>query len=210
MALVDVTLHVGDRRLPREIRRFLRDAERRIAEFTEASRHHPIPAFVPSDFAAAYRVLAAIEEQSLAAGSLFCEWGSGFGVVTCLAAWLEFEAYGIEIEDALVNEAVALADDYGIAAEFATGNFVPPGADLLAGGPGELAWLATEGESPYEEWGVEIDDFDIIYAYPWPGEADLLGQLFDQYAAEGALLVTYDGLDDLRVRRRVRPRRSRR
>lgn len=209
MALVDVKLHARDERLPRDIRRFVRDAERRIDEFTEASRHHPIPAFVPSDFAAAYWALAAIAEYGLAPGSLFCEWGSGFGVVTCLAAWLEFEAYGIEIETDLIQEAEALAHDYEIDAEFVEGNFVPPGADVMAASPGEISWLATTGGDPYAELGLNVRDFDVIYAYPWPGEDDLVGQLFDRYAAADALLVTYDGLEHLRVRRRVAHRRRR-
>lgn len=209
MALVDVMLHTRDDRLPREIRKFLRDAERRIEDFTEESRNHPIPAFVPSDFAAAYWALAAIEEHRMAPGTLFCEWGSGFGVVTCLAAYLEFEAYGIEIEPELVAEAESLAHDYEIAAEFIEGNFVPPGAEVMAVTPGEVSWLATEGGDPYLELGLDVNDFDVIYAYPWPGEDDLLGQLFDQYGADDALLVTYDGLEHLRVRRRVARRRPR-
>ncbi|MBX3440523.1 MAG: hypothetical protein KF861_23740 [Planctomycetaceae bacterium] len=209
MALVEVKLHINESRLPPEIRLFLRDAEQRIEEFTEATRNHPVPAFVPSDFAAAYAALATIEEQGLAPGSLFCEWGSGFGVVTCLAAKLDFESYGIEIEPDLVREAELLARDHEISAEFVAGNFVPPGAELLAETPGEVAWLATDGANAYEEMGLNIDDFDVIYAYPWPGEDDLLGHLFDQYGADGALLVTYEGLDELRARRRVRRRQRR-
>jgi hypothetical protein len=206
MALVDVTVHVKEGRPPEEVWRFLREAERRIEEFTEATRNHPIPAFVPSDFMAAYGVLAVIDEQALAAGSLFCEWGSGFGVVTCLAAYLEFEAYGIEIEPALVREAEQIAADFDLPAQFAEGNFVPPDAEGLAATPGEVSWLATEGRNAYEELGLNVDDFDVIYAYPWPGEDDILGDLFERFAADGALLVTYNGVEDFRVRRRIRRR----
>jgi hypothetical protein len=206
MALVDVAIDVKAGRPPEEMRRFLREAERRIEEFTEATRNHPIPAFVPSDFMAAYGVLAAIEEQSLAAGSLFCEWGSGFGIVTCLAAFREFEAYGIEIEPALVREAEQIASDFDLSAQFVEGNFVPPDAEGLAATPGEVAWLSMEGRNSYAELGLNVDDFDIIYAYPWPGEDDILGELFHRFAAEGALLVTYNGVEDFRVRRRIRRR----
>ncbi len=210
MALDDVTLHTREDRLPSEIRKFLSEADRRIEDFTEAARNHPIPAFVPSDFTAAYWALSAIDELSLSAGSLFCEWGSGFGVVTCLAAWMEFESYGIEIEPELVTEADALARDFDLPAEFVAGNFVPSDAETLAVTPGEVAWLATEGADAYDELGMNLDDFDIIYAYPWPGEDDVLGHLFEQYAADGALLVTYNGIEDLRIRRKVRRRHSRR
>ena len=75
--------------------------------------------------------------------------------------------------------------------------------------PGEVAWLATEGADAYEALQIDLDDFDIIYAYPWPDEDDILGDVFDSYAAEGALLVTYNGIDDVRVRRKVNRRRRR-
>ena len=209
MALVQVDVKTSEGHLPRDAARLIRVATRRIDDFTENTRQQPIPAFVPSDFTAAYWTLAAIQEQSLAVGTLFCEWGSGFGVVTCLAALLEYEAYGIEIERELVAEAASLASDFDIAAEFAEGSFVPADADDIAVTPGEVAWLATEGADAYEALQIDLDDFDIIYAYPWPDEDDILGDVFDSYAAEGALLVTYNGIDDVRVRRKVNRRRRR-
>ncbi len=209
MALVEVDVKTSESRLPSPVEEFIREATQRIDDFTENTRQQPIPAFVPSDFIAAYWVLAAIQEQSLAVGSLFCEWGSGFGVVTCLAALLEYEAYGIEIERSLIAEAESLAVDFDIAAEFAVGSFVPADADDIAVTPGEVAWLATEGADAYESLQIDLDDFDIIYAYPWPDEDDILGDVFNSFAAEGALLVTYNGLDDVRVRRKVRRRRRR-
>ncbi|MCA9025274.1 MAG: hypothetical protein KDA86_08690 [Planctomycetaceae bacterium] len=209
MALVEVAVKMNEGRLPQEVARFLHVASKRIDDFTENTRRQPIPAFVPSDFVAAYWILSAIQEQSQAVGTLFCEWGSGFGVVTCLAALLEYEAYGIEIERTLVAEAEKLAADFDIPAEFVEGSFVPADADDIAVTPGEVAWLATEGPDAYEALQIELDDFDIIYAYPWPGEDDILGDVFEAYASEGALLVTYNGLEDMRVRRKVLRRRRR-
>lgn len=209
MSLVEVDVKVSTSRLSADVDRFICEATQRIDDFTENSRRQPIPAFVPSDFFAAYRVLAAIQEQSLAVGTLFCEWGSGFGVVTCLAAMLEYEAYGIEIERNLVEEAESLAADFDLPAQFAEGSFVPEDADVIAFTPGEVAWLSTEGANAYEALEIELDDFDIIYAYPWPDEDDILGDLFNSFASEGALLVTYNGIDDVRVRRKVYRRRRR-
>lgn len=150
MALVEVAVKMNEGRLPQEVARFLHVASKRIDDFTENTRRQPIPAFVPSDFVAAYWILSAIQEQSQAVGTLFCEWGSGFGVVTCLAALLEYEAYGIEIERTLVAEAEKLAADFDIPAEFVEGSFVPADADDIAVTPGEVAWLATEGPDAYE------------------------------------------------------------
>ncbi len=209
MAMVDVEVQSNAGRLPADVAKFIKDATQRIDDFTENTRRQPIPAFVPSDFEAAYWVLAAIQEQALSVGTLFCEWGSGFGVVTSLAALLEYEAYGIEIEQSLVTEAERLAADFDISAEFVQGSFIPPDADDIALTPGDVAWLATEGADAYEALQIDLDDFDIIYAYPWPDEDDILGEVFESFAAEGALLVTYNGLDDLRVRRKVHRRRRR-
>ena len=66
-------------------------------------------------------VLRALSEGGLARGWRFCEWGSGFGVVVGLAALVEFDACGIEIEALLVAEARKLADDFDLPVEFGQG-----------------------------------------------------------------------------------------
>ncbi len=162
MSLVDVELSLKSERLPREVRAFISRANRRIDEFTEARRSSPIPGFVPCDFESAYRTLAAIVESGVAAGSYFCEWGSGFGVVTCLAAMLEFDAHGIEIEPDLVEEATQLAVAGDLPVEFACGTFLPSEAQEMATSPGEFSWLAEGGADAYEELGLGIEDFDVI------------------------------------------------
>src|SRR5436309_15121193 len=102
MPLKDLDLPGGGAAPPADVRAFLREAERRIERFQRTSRS---PAFVPSDFAGAYGVLQALAAANLAPGNRFCEWGSGFGVVACLAAMLDFDAYGIEVEAELVDAA---------------------------------------------------------------------------------------------------------
>ncbi len=49
-----------------------------------------------------------------------------------------------------------------------------------------------------------IDDFDVIFAFPWPAEEEMYCDLFARFAASGALLVTYSALDDVRVYRNAR------
>src|SRR6516225_2515786 len=116
MPLVDVELPVGELTVPRDVRAFLREAERRIERFQATGRS---PGFVPSDYAGAYGVLTAVAAANLAPGSRFCEWGSGFGVVACLAAMAGFDACGIEIEAELVDAARRLADDFDLPVQFA-------------------------------------------------------------------------------------------
>ena len=84
--------------VPADIKAFLHEADRRIRRFHRRNRS---PAFVACNFAGAYGILEHLAAQAEAAGTLFCEWGSGFGVVACLAALLEFDACGIEVDGRL-------------------------------------------------------------------------------------------------------------
>jgi hypothetical protein len=147
-----------------------------------------------------------------APGDLFCEWGSGFGVVACLAAMLGFESCGIEIEGELVDAARALADDFGLSVEFIRGSFIPEGSDVCPDPDDGFAWLTTHDGGTQEELGLVPADFDTVFAYPWPDEERVVGELFERHAAVGAVLLTYHGNDVLRVRRKMgnKSRRQRR
>ena len=200
MPLVDLDLHVGALCLPHDVRSFLQEADRRIERFQLHSR---IPGFVPSDFARAYGVLRALSAAGLARGELFCEWGSGFGVVACLAALLDFDACGIEIEGELVDAAQQLADDFCLPVQFVRGSFIPSGGAARARAGAEFAWLTTDEAPAHTELGLTPDDFAVIFAYPWPDEERLTGDLFGRYAARGAVLVTYHEAEGFRVRRKT-------
>ncbi len=197
MPLVDLPLPADNAAIPGDVRAFLREADRRIEQFGRACR---VPGFVPSDFAGAYRLLRSLAEGVVPCGNLFCEWGSGFGVVTCLATMLDFDACGIEIEGELVDAARRLADDFDLPATFVRGSFIPAGSDL--GPETACAWLSVEGESAEPELGLGPADFDVIFAYPWPDEEGVVADLFEQHAAAGALLVSYHSCGDLRLRRK--------
>jgi hypothetical protein len=199
MPLLDLCLPIATDAPPREVRAFLREAGRRIDRF---QRDHLIPAFVPSDFTRTYAALQALAAGDLARGSLFCEWGSGFGVVACLASMLDFDAYGIEIEGELVDEAQRLADDFDLSVEFIRGSFIPPGSKGCFDPESGFSWLNPETGRAHEELGYDPDDFDVIFAYPWPDEEHGVGVLFEQYAGPGAVLLTYHGSDELRLRRK--------
>ena len=191
MPLRPVDLPHEELALPGDVRRFLREADRRIERFCQA---HWAPGFVASDFARVYAGLRRLEASDLAPGRCFCEWGSGFGVVCCLASMLGFDAWGIEIRGELVDASRRLAEDFGLPAEFALGSFVPPVAGLT-------------GRGGYEEIGLDVEDFDLIFAYPWPDEERRTAGLFHRHAHPGALLLTYHGGDELRLRRKVTRRR---
>ncbi len=200
MPLVDLPSFPPQPPLPRSVRRFLREANRRIRRFR---REYHVPAFVPGDFAGAYTALRALEASGEHPGCWFCEWGSGFGVTACLAAMLGYDARGIEIEGELVEAARLLADDFDLPVEFARGSFIPAGAEVVADAA-DCAWLTGLAGGGHEELDLGPEDFDVIFAYPWPDEEDLTAALFEAYAREGAVLVTDHETGGLRLRRKVR------
>jgi hypothetical protein len=202
MPLVEVDLVVDDEPLPANVAWLIADAQQRIETF---SNEHAVtvPAFVPSDFEVVYRGLAAIEARRLAAGRRFIEWGSGIGVITCLAEMVGFDAVGIEIESLLVEIANDLADEHDVKAQFACGSFIPSGAEPRLEMPDDVAWLATHGPDGYEELEAEADEFDVVFAYPWPGEEHVVFDLFSECASMGSLLLTYHGQEGLKLQRRV-------
>jgi hypothetical protein len=206
MPLVDLTLPVEPAPIPPDVRRFLREADRRIDGFEMAGR---VTGFVPSNYDGAYQVLRTLAGSNLPRGRQFCEWGSGFGVVASLAAMLDFDACGIEIDGGLVARARRLADDFELAVEFVHGSFVPPGAEGRVHTGGTYSWLTTEGDQAYEELGLDPDDMDVVFAYPWPDEEGITEELFERHAGPGAILVTFHGENDFRLRRKVERRKRR-
>jgi hypothetical protein len=203
MRLVEVNLEVPERPIPAPVAELLADAEHRIDELEEVSRA-AIPAFVPSDYRLVYGALATIMSANLATGRQFLEWGSGMGVIACLAETLGFDAAGIEIEPALVRIAEKIATKHNIDARFACGSFVPDGVEHRADLAGDVHWLSTSGADGYEELQLEIDDFDLIFAYPWPGEEQIIFDIFADRASVGTLLLTYHGQEGVRLQRKMR------
>ncbi len=203
MSLSPIPLNLCDLTPPTDVLALIRDADERVAEFMRVHRGEGYSSFVPSDFSRVYTALLELRERGLATGDRFCEWGSGVGVVALLANLVGFDAVGIEIEPALVEEAEQLADDYEIAVDFACGSFVPADHEHIVDRHDDAHILDHGGADGYEPLGLDPDDFDVIYAFPWPGEHHMLEKLFDAVAATGALLVTYNGIEDVIVHRKI-------
>ncbi len=200
MPLIDVEVSADQVPLPGDVRAFLREAQRRIEQFQQECR---VPGFVTSDFALAYATLAAIDAAQLAPGNLFCEWGSGFGVVASVAAMLDFDACGIEIEQELVCQAQRLADDFEVPARFFQGSFLSLEDERELEPLAEYAWMTTDGQRRGGELDLDPADFDVVFAYPWPDEEQFIARLFDRHARAGAVLVSYHGGNRMRVRRKT-------
>jgi len=207
--LIEIALDAPATPLPRRVRDLLEDADERIERFSHDHRDRPVPAFVPCDFVQAYHTLAHATALSLAPGGRFAEWGSGVGVVTCLASLLGYDAVGIEVEEELVEVAVALAEDHAVEAEFLSGSFIPEGGDEVLDTHAynlsrDVTWLRTDTQDVYEELGLDPDDFDLVFAYPWPGEEETIFDLFAEFGSVGAVLMTHHGENGMRLQRKRR------
>ena len=185
------------------------DGEERISDYLGARRGGGSGfgggggAFVPADYRRVYTGLAAVYEAGLAPTEQFCEWGSGIGIVAALAAQLGIEACGLELERALVPQAEEFVAEHDLDVPFAHGSFIPESAEHLADVQDDLATLGRGVADGYDELGLDPDDFGLIYAYPWPGEEEIVEQIFDAVAARGALLLTYRSTEDLVLQRKA-------
>jgi hypothetical protein len=206
--LLDLSVPTRSYPLPGDVRALLREAQKRGERLQRGGRH---PAFVPCDYAGAYAVLAGLATAALAPGGLLCEWGSGLGAVACLAALLDYDACGLEVEEKLVGAARQLAADFELPVEFACASFIPQGACRGRRRQGPFAWLSTQESAGGGELGLGPEDFDVVFAYPWPDEAGFIADLFERHGAVGAVLVTYAGGGSFRLRRKTacRARRGR-
>ncbi|MDA1194477.1 MAG: hypothetical protein O2894_04770 [Planctomycetota bacterium] len=207
MALQLVHPDLSDERLaefeiPVAVEALIRDCEECCQAFHARTADSPVVGFVQSDLHRAYRALAWIRRADVLTGRVFLEWGSGVGGVALLAAGLGYESSGIEVESSLVDDARALATRHDLLAEFACGSFLPAGADVSPQDFEEFAWLDTSTAPAYEELGLDLDEADLIFAYPWPGEEYVVFDLFEAYAPRGAMLLTNHGLEGLRLHRK--------
>ena len=92
--------------LPGEFARLIAAADRRWEAFVDAGLKRRYPRFVSSDPTQVYAAIRHVRERGLAPGNLFLEWGSGFGLATCIAALLGYEASGIELRAGLDRKSV--------------------------------------------------------------------------------------------------------
>ena len=60
----------------------------------------------------------------------------------------------------------------------------------------------------YRDMDLEIEDFDVIFAYPWPTEEEQYCELFRCFADYGAVLITYSMTEGMRAYRKVGVERS--
>ena len=53
--------------------------------------------------------------------------------------------------------------------------------------------------SAYEALDMELRDFDLVYAYPWPDEHTLFRSIMRQFGCSNALLLSYDAREGIEL-----------
>jgi hypothetical protein len=143
---------------------------------------HP---FVPVEYEDVLQKLIELRRPGLK----FLEWGSATGVITIMADLLGYDAAGIELDASLVAIARGLATKYDSRARFAAGSFLPTGYQWRT--PDGDTRLGTIGNGPsgYLELGQPLEEFDIVYAYPWDGEEAMFRDVMRRYGRADATLL---------------------
>jgi hypothetical protein len=165
--------------------------------FEQDVRGHAFHPFVAAD----YEVVRAALLPLRAPGRRFLEWGSASGVITVMADVMGFEACGIELDAQLVTTARALAARHGSHARFVTGSFLPTGYRWRSRDGDADTGTIGEGPSGYLQLGRALEDFDVVFGYPWGGETPLMHDVMRRYGARDALLLLHDTVDGVRAYR---------
>ena len=192
--------------MPEPFAALINDADQRWHTFWAQKLNKRYPRYVASDPAQVYAALKYVRYHGLAIGDRFVEWGSGFGVATSLAAQLGYEATGIELEAGVVEIAESLAHAHRTGAEFIHTSYIPEGyisyehiggTDIVP----DDSFGHQSGPARYEEMDIGLDEVDVFFVYPWPGEQEMMLKLFESVASEDAILIAYYGDQEICIYR---------
>jgi hypothetical protein len=148
-------------------------------------RFHP---FVAAEYETVLAALIAHRRDGLR----FLEWGSASGVITIMADLLGYDASGIEIDESLVQTARDLAARFRSNAKFVAGNFLPAGFAFESKSDAEWTTPPGAGTSGYMQLGLALDDFDVVFGYPWGEQERVMRDLMRTYGQRDAVLLLYD------------------
>ncbi len=177
-------------------------AQGRIQSFQDRWDQPQIEQFVASDYELVYRALRWVVDERLMMGKRMVEWGCGFAVVASLGSRLGLDVFGIESEAVLLKQAKQTLLDFDTPVDLVRGNFLPRGAEALSHDP-DFPSLGHAVDNAYETIGLDLDDFSLVFGYPWPGEEVFHQRVFERYGAPGGLLMLFCGPNDLRLWRKV-------
>ncbi|MEO1615906.1 MAG: class I SAM-dependent methyltransferase [Planctomycetota bacterium] len=175
----------------------------RIQAFQDCWEEHHAAQFVAADYELVFRAMTWIQKTQALIGNRFLEWGCGFATVACLATELGWSSFAVEAHRDLIAQAKRTIQEWPAQVSLHHGNFLPRGTEQLADDP-TLPSLSHEGSSAYEAWEMTLDEFAIVYSYPWPGEATFHEDVFAEHAEYGAILLMFVGPNEVQAYRKVR------
>ena len=85
-------------------------------------------------------------------------------------------------------------------AKFAVGSFLPTGYRWRQAAKGDPEWTG-DGPSGYLQLGRALDDFDVVFGYPWRGEEAMMLDLMKQYGNPDGMLLLHDTNEGVKVYR---------
>src|SRR5215472_16504589 len=133
MAIEAIAMEGPEARVSDKVARLIETCSRGWERFFADNDDYQAPRFVPSVPERVFAVLVEVTTRNLPPNRVFCEWGSGFGTATCLAALLGYEAYGLEIDEELVRRSRAIARRLGIPVTMLCTSFLPAGYAAAVG-----------------------------------------------------------------------------
>src|SRR6266568_7724590 len=150
MAIEEIAMEGPEARVSDTVARLIATCSRGWERFFADHADHQAPRFVPSVPERVFAVLEEVTTRKLPPNRVFCEWGSGFGTATCLAALLGYEAYGLEIDEELVRLSRAIARRLGIPVTMLCTSLFPEGYDASSGVDG-AALVTLESFSDHHD-----------------------------------------------------------
>ncbi len=163
--------------------------------WTERQNEPAFHGYVSADYLAIYQMLLEFKER----GRTVLEWGSGLGVMTIMASRMGFDAFGIEAEEGLIDISNSLCAKYDSQAVFAHGSFIPDEFEWQPSADEDVDRTEVDAAAAYYLFDMEIRDFDLVYAYPWPDEHGLFRSIFRQFSQPGATFMIYDSREGLLI-----------
>lgn len=154
---------------------------------------HAFCSYASADYVDVFHALVKLQGKAVT----FLEFGSGLGIVTIMASRLGFDAYGIEAKEELVDYSRDFAEEFAPEATFGTGSFIPDAFEWNPADGDESVRTFVDVPAAYDEIDMELSDFDLIYAYPWPTEHALYNNVLKQFARPGATFLTYDAREGI-------------
>ncbi len=197
MVVVDDAIELKNGSLDTRLDELCADGWEIWQRFDDTFRRRHFHPFVPADYEITRNLLSSLR----APGRRFLEWGSATGIITIMADMMGFDACGIEIDASLVATAKDVASRHRSAARFVVGSFLPAGYQFRTrDGDGRTGTIA-DGPSGYIELGRALEDFDVVFGYPWGGEEAVMLDVMQRYGRSDALLLLYDSNDTVRIYR---------